>query len=70
MAETPKTHKKTRMRRQGKPRKQLEIRGTGHPGSRTFAIGDEDHTLGNPLRHVLMVGVRICVFGCFLCCAK
>ena len=49
---------------------ELEIRGTGHPGSRTFAIGDEDHTLGNPLRHVLMVGVRICVFGCFLCCAK
>ena len=30
----------------------------------------EDHTLGNPLRHVLMVGVRICVCACFLCCAK
>jgi DNA-directed RNA polymerase I and III subunit RPAC2 len=33
---------------------ELQIRGTGHPGSRTFAIGDEDHTLGNALRHILM----------------
>ena len=32
----------------------LEVRGTGHAGSRTFVIGDEDHTLGNSLRHVLM----------------
>jgi len=33
---------------------QLEVRGTGHPSSRTYAIGDEDHTLGNALRHILM----------------
>ena len=32
----------------------IELRGTGHPGSRTFAIGNEDHTLGNSIRHVLM----------------
>ena len=32
----------------------FQVRGTGHPGSRTFAIGNEDHTLGNSLRHVLM----------------
>lgn len=30
------------------------IRGTGPTTSRTFCIGDEDHTLGNSLRHVLM----------------
>mmetsp|Transcript_10667 Transcript_10667/g.15049 ORF Transcript_10667/g.15049 Transcript_10667/m.15049 type:complete len:172 (+) Transcript_10667:55-570(+) len=38
---------------------ELEVRGTGHPGSRTFAIGDEDHTLGNSLRHVLMQNAKI-----------
>jgi DNA-directed RNA polymerases I and III subunit RPAC2 len=32
----------------------LVIRGTGPPTSRTFCIGDEDHTLGNSLRHVLI----------------
>ena len=26
----------------------------GPPSSRTFTIGDEDHTLGNALRHVLV----------------
>jgi DNA-directed RNA polymerase I and III subunit RPAC2 len=30
------------------------VRGTGPPSSRTFCIGDEDHTLGNSLRHVLI----------------
>eukprot|EP00957_Ditylum_brightwellii_P014337 1079053-Ditylum_brightwellii.AAC.1 len=30
---------------------EFEVRGTGHPGSRTFAIGDEDHTIGNSLRY-------------------
>jgi DNA-directed RNA polymerases I and III subunit RPAC2 len=30
------------------------MRGTGPPNSRTFCIGDEDHTLGNAVRHVLM----------------
>jgi len=30
------------------------VRGTkGPPSSRTFCIGDEDHTLGNAVRHVL-----------------
>jgi DNA-directed RNA polymerase I and III subunit RPAC2 len=37
----------------------LEVKGTGHPGSRTFAIGNEDHTLGNSLRHVLMQNSRV-----------
>lgn len=30
------------------------VRGTGPPNSRTFCIGDEDHTIGNALRHVLI----------------
>ena len=30
------------------------IKGSGAPSSRTFCIGDEDHTLGNSLRHVLI----------------
>ena len=30
------------------------IRGTGPPSSRTFCIGNEDHTIGNSLRHILM----------------
>mmetsp|Transcript_25685 Transcript_25685/g.29343 ORF Transcript_25685/g.29343 Transcript_25685/m.29343 type:complete len:162 (+) Transcript_25685:88-573(+) len=38
---------------------ELEVRGTGHPGSRTYAIGDEDHTLGNALRHVLMQNSKV-----------
>lgn len=32
----------------------LVIQGSGPPHSRTFCIGDEDHTLGNALRHVLI----------------
>jgi DNA-directed RNA polymerase, subunit L len=42
---------------------ELEVRGTGHPGSRTFAIGDEDHTLGNSLRHVLMNTSKVSFAG-------
>ena len=42
---------------------ELEVRGTGHPGSRTFAIGDEDHTLGNSLRHVLMNNSKVSFAG-------
>lgn len=38
---------------------ELEVRGTGHPSSRTYAIGDEDHTLGNALRHVLMQNQKV-----------
>jgi DNA-directed RNA polymerase I and III subunit RPAC2 len=29
-------------------------RGTGPASSRTFCLGDEDHTLGNSVRHILM----------------
>ena len=32
----------------------FSILGSGPPTSRTFCIGDEDHTLGNSLRHVLI----------------
>eukprot|EP00573_Skeletonema_grethae_P007074 CAMPEP_0201692852 /NCGR_PEP_ID=MMETSP0578-20130828/5629_1 /ASSEMBLY_ACC=CAM_ASM_000663 /TAXON_ID=267565 /ORGANISM="Skeletonema grethea, Strain CCMP 1804" /LENGTH=136 /DNA_ID=CAMNT_0048178291 /DNA_START=233 /DNA_END=643 /DNA_ORIENTATION=+ len=38
---------------------QFELRGTGPPSSRTFVIGDEDHTLGNALRHVLINDARV-----------
>jgi len=31
--------------------KEFEIRGTGPPTSRTFVLGNEDHTIGNALRH-------------------
>lgn len=31
----------------------FQVRGTGPIGCRTFAIGDEDHTLGNSVRHIL-----------------
>lgn len=31
---------------------QLEVRGEG--GASTFCIGDEDHTIANALRHILM----------------
>uniref|UniRef100_A0A7S4KC12 DNA-directed RNA polymerase RBP11-like dimerisation domain-containing protein n=1 Tax=Odontella aurita TaxID=265563 RepID=A0A7S4KC12_9STRA len=41
----------------------FEVRGTGHPGSRTFAIGDEDHTIGNSLRHVLMNNSNVSFAG-------
>lgn len=37
----------------------FELRGTGPPTSRTFVLGDEDHTLGNALRHVLMNDARV-----------
>ncbi len=32
--------------------KLFNVKGTGPPTNRTFAIGNEDHTLGNALRHV------------------
>lgn len=37
----------------------LRIRGTGPATSRTFAIGNEDHTLGNALRHVLINNAKV-----------
>ena len=41
----------------------LQIRGTGPLTSRTFAIGDEDHTLGNALRHVLVQNAKVAFAG-------
>ena len=41
----------------------FELRGTGPPTSRTFVIGDEDHTLGNALRHVLIRDPRVAFAG-------
>jgi DNA-directed RNA polymerase I and III subunit RPAC2 len=38
---------------------EFDVRGTGDPGNRTFAIGNEDHTLGNALRHVLMQSTAV-----------
>lgn len=37
----------------------FQVRGTGPPRSRTFAIGNEDHTIGNSLRHVLMQNAKV-----------
>ncbi len=38
----------------------FQIRGTESNGySRTFCIGDEDHTLGNALRHVMMQNSKV-----------
>ena len=37
----------------------FQVRGTGPETSRTFAIGDEDHTLGNALRHVLIHNSKV-----------
>jgi DNA-directed RNA polymerase I and III subunit RPAC2 len=37
----------------------FQVRGTGPATSRTFAIGDEDHTLGNSLRHVLIQNSKV-----------
>jgi DNA-directed RNA polymerase I and III subunit RPAC2 len=37
----------------------FQVRGNGPASSRTFAIGDEDHTLGNSLRHVLMNNAKV-----------
>ena len=37
----------------------FQVRGTGPATSRTFAIGNEDHTLGNALRHVLIQNAKV-----------
>ncbi len=37
----------------------FEVRGTGPPTSCTFVLGDEDHTLGNALRHILINDARV-----------
>lgn len=41
----------------------FQVRGTGPPSSRTFAIGNEDHTLGNALRHVLVQNGKVSFAG-------
>jgi DNA-directed RNA polymerase I and III subunit RPAC2 len=37
----------------------FSIRGSGPPTSRTFAIGNEDHTIGNALRHILLQNSKV-----------
>ena len=37
----------------------FQVRGTGPASSRTFAIGNEDHTIGNALRHVLIQNAKV-----------
>lgn len=37
----------------------FQVRGTGPKTSRTFAIGNEDHTIGNATRHILMQDARV-----------
>jgi len=46
-----------------KSARKLEVRGVGNLGSRTFVIGDEDHTLGNSLRHILMQNRNVSFAG-------
>jgi DNA-directed RNA polymerases I and III subunit RPAC2 len=41
----------------------FQVRGSGPLTSRTFAIGDEDHTLGNATRHILMQDARVSFAG-------
>lgn len=41
----------------------FQVRGTGPLTSRTFAIGNEDHTLGNALRHVLLQNSKVSFAG-------
>ena len=43
-----------------KPTKDLiEIQASGDETSKTFIFGNEDHTLGNSLRHVLMQNPQV-----------
>lgn len=39
------------------------VKGSGAPTSRTFCIGNEDHTLGNALRHVLVKNANVSFAG-------
>lgn len=39
------------------------VKGTGPPSARTFCIGNEDHTLGNSLRHVLIQNSNVTFAG-------
>ena len=46
-----------------KATRKLEVRGAGNEGSHTFIIGDEDHTLGNTIRHILMQNPNVSFAG-------
>jgi len=35
------------------------VKGTGPASNRTFAIGNEDHTLGNALRHIMIQNSKV-----------
>lgn len=37
----------------------FKIRGTGDPTSRTFCVGNQDHTIGNAIRHVLLQNGKV-----------
>mmetsp|Transcript_9094 Transcript_9094/g.22109 ORF Transcript_9094/g.22109 Transcript_9094/m.22109 type:complete len:140 (-) Transcript_9094:1709-2128(-) len=39
--------------------KKFSVIGTGPESNRTFAIGNEDHTLGNALRHILIQNSKV-----------
>ncbi|VEU43808.1 unnamed protein product [Pseudo-nitzschia multistriata] len=39
--------------------KKFQVKGTGPESNRTFAIGNEDHTLGNALRHILIQNSKV-----------
>lgn len=39
--------------------KLFTVKGTGPATNRTFAIGNEDHTLGNALRHILIQNSKV-----------
>lgn len=39
--------------------KKFEVKGTGPGTNRTFAIGNEDHTIGNSLRHILIHNSKV-----------
>lgn len=39
--------------------KLFNVKGTGPASNRTFAIGNEDHTLGNALRHILIQNSKV-----------
>lgn len=42
-----------------KAKEAFTVRGTGPPSARTYCLGDEDHTIGNSLRHVLIQNERV-----------
>ena len=48
-----------------KAEEKLQVKTGQNDGSATFILGDEDHTLGNVLRHVLMqtAGTEFCGYS-------